>query len=44
MGKYNKAAITTVPEPTPNTPCVKPAPNPPNAIKRNYFLFERSIY
>jgi hypothetical protein len=44
MGKYKRAAITTVPDPTPSTPCVKPAPKPPKATNINYFDFERSIY
>jgi hypothetical protein len=44
MGKYKRAAITTVPDPTPRTPCVKPAPKPPKATNINYFDFERSIY
>lgn len=43
IGKCKSTAITTVPEPTPKTPWVKPAPKPPRAINKNDFFYERSI-
>jgi hypothetical protein len=32
IGKYKRAVIITVPDPTPKTPWANPAPNPPRAM------------